>query len=151
MEHAQRAERAMQGDLEETGFVLVDTPEPEEAEEDKVRKVGPYGINTPSDKDSSTKASSHYEDKKLVSRLRGTPGFDEAHVMQMLPFVRRDPSLIEDLQDMENAAHFQSIAREPERAEQILKEHPKLKEIFLKIAKVKQDFEVEKKMEDAKQ
>ena len=96
MHHAAKQEVKMQKKLDETGFVLVNEPEPEPEPEDPVPDSKQYA---------------HYEDKKLVNRLRGTPGFKEEEIKAMLPYVRKDPSLIDDLQDMDTASHFQSIAR----------------------------------------
>ena len=142
--HAALAEQTMQEDLQETGFVLVASEEEEAVDErDKVHAQGPHGINTPGDVDDDDRADPHYEDTKLIKRLRGTPGFNEQHVREMLPLVRKDPTLIDDLQDMETAAHFQSIARDPKRAQAVLEKHPKVKDILMRVTAIKKQLEAE--------
>ncbi|KAJ9462694.1 hypothetical protein DIPPA_10683 [Diplonema papillatum] len=130
---AAEAQEKMQQDLQETGFVLVDSPA------DEAGAPGPEPAG--GDEEDDEGYDVHYQDKKLLDRLRGTPGFNEADVKAMLPLVSRDPSLITDLQDMELASHFQTIAKDPSRAEEMMARVPKLRDVMLKIRRVQESYQ----------
>eukprot|EP01062_Namystynia_karyoxenos_P036257 TRINITY_DN26408_c0_g1_i1.p2 TRINITY_DN26408_c0_g1~~TRINITY_DN26408_c0_g1_i1.p2 ORF type:complete len:265 (+),score=72.01 TRINITY_DN26408_c0_g1_i1:90-797(+) len=115
-------------DPQETGFVLVGEP--------TTHPITP--TFEPEDADPSD-FNPHYEDYKLVERLRGTPGFKEEMVKDLLPLVRRDPTLLEDMQDFELASKFQEIAHNPKDAPNIVRSNEKLRRVVEKIQRLRAD------------
>eukprot|EP01065_Artemidia_motanka_P024258 TRINITY_DN28903_c0_g1_i1.p1 TRINITY_DN28903_c0_g1~~TRINITY_DN28903_c0_g1_i1.p1 ORF type:complete len:211 (+),score=67.91 TRINITY_DN28903_c0_g1_i1:65-634(+) len=127
---ASMSQTTLQEEIEppETGFVLVGHDPTAEIHEDPPEPGEEVGKYNP-----------HYEDHKLVERLRGTPGFKEEVVKDMLPLVKLDPTLLEDMQDFELGSKFQEIAHNPKDAEALIQRDVKLRRVIEKIQRLRRE------------